>query len=335
MTHRRPAHATRHAMTLIELLVVIAIIGMLVGLLLPAVQSAREAARRVMCVNRMRQVGIAMHNHHAALDKLPPAAVAKEYSEAPATPWSFYRWSALAKLSPYLENDAATSTLDLEQPLYTASFAITSSNISGAAAMVPTFLCPSDGYRVLNDSFGPTNFAVCTGSGAGGGTPIKSDGTFFVNSEVHLADITDGTSNTVAMSESILGEAGSRQRDPQTSYRFTFATPLSEFGCRIAPAWNFSDPRGFAWVSGEYRTSLYNHHFTPNSPQHDCISNQLGGPPETIFTPFGWRAARSRHLGGVNVMMADGATRFVTEQVDAKLWREVATRRGGEVTAEF
>jgi prepilin-type N-terminal cleavage/methylation domain-containing protein len=125
--NRRPL-LRRSAFTLIELLVVIAVISILVALLLPAVQAAREAARRMSCSNNMRQIGIAMHDHHAAMNKLPPGSVAKQYPNDPNTPWTFYRWSAFAMLSPYLENTAAYQILDLSKPLYNSSFSVTAEN---------------------------------------------------------------------------------------------------------------------------------------------------------------------------------------------------------------
>jgi prepilin-type N-terminal cleavage/methylation domain-containing protein len=320
--------------TLVELLVVIAIIGVLVGLLLPAVHAAREAARRMSCSNNIRQIGLALQNHESALKAFPPGSVAKAYRDVPSTPWTFYRWSALAMLSPYLENTAAYNILDLDKPLYTVTFSVTPENIAGSQTIVPTFLCPSDEFRRLHPSFGPTNYAMCSGSGTNGGSPSLGDGLFFVNSRVRAADVSDGLSNTIAASESILGATGNTRTDPQNAYRFTFATPLTAQACRLSVAWNFADPRGFSWVNGEYRSALYNHFLLPNDPTHDCLGVRMTGGPDTIYTPFGWRTARSRHAGGVMILKADGSTSFTSDRLEAALWRGLSTRQGAEILTE-
>lgn len=317
--------------TLVELLVVIAIIGVLVGLLLPAVQAAREAARRISCANNMRQVALAMHNHESALGFLPPGSVAKEYPAVPNTPWTFYRWSALAMLSPYLENTAAYNLLDLEKPLYGIDLRITPENAAGVNVVVPTFLCPSDKGERVHAQFGPTNYMFCTGTGREGGAPLQTDGTFYVNSKTRFSEIRDGTSHTIALSESLLGVAGNQNRDPRTGYRFSFLAPLSEASCNAAPVWNYTDPRGFSWANGEFRNALYNHYFAPNSEVADCIGVRIGGGPQVTFTPFGWKAARSNHPGGVQVTRADGSTSFIQSSISLETWRALATRRGNEV----
>ena len=326
----------RTAFTLVELLVVIAIIGVLMGLLLPAVQAAREAARKTSCSNNMRQIGIALQSHYAARDRFPPGSVAKEYAAQPTTPWTFYRWSTFAMLSPYLENSAAYNLLDLSKPLYASTTGmVTPENVAGARTVVPTFLCPSDTSRVLNPNFGPTNYAVCTGSGIGGGTPAETDGMFFVNSKTRIAEIRDGTSNTIAISESLLGVAGATNRDPRFAYRFTFLAPLTDTACGNAPTWNYTDPRGFSWVNGEYRNGLYNHYYGPNSSEADCIGVRIGGGPSVTFTPFGWKTARSLHISGVNITRADASTGFLDEEIDLTVWRSIATRAGGELATDF
>jgi len=323
---RRIVYSTRQGFTLVELLVVIAIIGILVALLLPAVQAAREAARRMSCGNNIRQIGLALQNHEAAVKHFPPGTVAKRYDDVPSTPWTFYRWSALAMLSPYLENTAAYNALDLTKPLYNVTFAITPENIAGSQIMVPTFLCPSDDSRRLHPSFGPTNYAMCTGSGTNGGSPANTDGMFFVNSRIRTRDVADGLSNTIAVSESILGAAGNSKKDPVNAYRFTFQTPITEFACRISVAWNYADPRGFSWVNGEYRCALYNHYFVPNATSHDCIGVQMSGGPDVQYTPWAWRTARSRHVGGVVALRGDGSTFFLNNSIDLAAWRALATR---------
>lgn len=326
----RPA---ARAFTLVELLVVIAIISLLVGLLLPAVQAAREAARRISCSHNIRQIGIALHNHHSARGTLPAGTVSKQNPAAPSTPWTFYRWSALAMLTPYLENSNTYNLLDLKLPLYNASFGVTPENIEGCKTVVPTFLCPSDTYRRLHASFGPTNYAMCMGTGIGGGTPIETDGVFYVNSRTRIEDVKDGSSNTLAVSESLLGVADAANIDPHVSYRFSFAAPLTDQACTLAPTWNYADPRGFSWANGEVRNGLYNHYYPPNAATPDCISPYLGGGFPTIYTPFGWKTARSQHAGGVNALRADGSLTFIANSIDQAIWKSLATRNGSEVVS--
>ena len=325
----------RRAFTIIEVLVVISVIGILAALILPAVQAARESARRMSCANNMRQIGIAMYAHQTAKKNLPAGSIARPLPGVRGAPWSFFRWSALATLSPYLENTAAYNSLDLTKPLYNVGFGVTAENVAGAKVVVPTFLCPSDTLRILNPKFGPTNYAFCTGTGIDGGTPIKTDGVFYVNSQTKLSDISDGTANTIALSESILGEAGPQARDPKTGYRFTFVAPLTDANCANVLTWNYTDPRGFSWVNGEYRNGLYNHYYMPNSSTADCMSAKIGGGPEVNFTPFGWKTARSLHRSGVNVLKADGSTAFLSEDITPEVWRATATRKGSDLVPQL
>lgn len=321
--------------TLVELLVVIGIIGVLVSLLMPAVQSVREASRRTSCANNLRQIGLAMLNYESGFKRLPPGSVAKENPYDPTTPWTFYRWSALATLSPFLENTAAYNILDLTRPLYNVSLVVSPENVAGAKTIVPTFLCPSDTFRQLHPNFGPTNYAFCTGTGINGGTPMDTDGVFYVNSQTRIADIVDGTSNTIAASESLLGEGGPNARDPKTAYKFLFFAPLTDAAVAAATTWNYTDPRGFSWANGEYRNGLYNHYYGPNSSNHDCMGVLLGGGLSRIYTPFGWKTARSRHPAGNNALRADGSLTFIANTIDTAIWRGIATRSGREIVGEW
>ncbi|MCE9556593.1 MAG: DUF1559 domain-containing protein [Planctomycetes bacterium] len=318
------------AFTLVEMLVVIAVVGVLIALLLPAIQSARESARRIACANNLRQLGIASHNHHSAHNSFAAGAVSKADPAVPAAPWTFYRWSSLATLSPYLENTAAYNALNLKVPLYNASLQISPVNQAGVKIAVSLFLCPSDDGRRLRDTFGPTNYAACTGTGVGGGTPNQTDGISFVNSKTAIERISDGTTQTALMSESTLGVIGSSIHDVQREYKSLLTSPLSEAACNSSTIWNLSDPRGFAWVNGEYRSALYNHYYPPNSRTPDCIGVMIAGPPETRYTPYGWRTARSLHPGGVNLLLADGGIRFIGNDIEPATWQALATIRGGE-----
>lgn len=325
---------TRHGFSLVELLVVIAIIGILIALLLPAVQAAREASRRSSCENHLRQIGIALHNFEQTYKKLPTGSDSKPYTDNPANAHTFYRWSTLAHLAPYLEQGNVRDLLDLEVPLYN-NLLVTPQNVAGAATVIPTFLCPSDSETPVAKDFGPTCYAACTGTGRDGGSPFDGDGVFFVNSQLRLARITDGTSHTAAFSESVLGSgkenlADKKLVDRQTMYAFVFTTPLTETACNNATKWNVTNRRGFAWVNGEYRCTLYNHYWPPNVKRCDCIANRISGGLDVRYAPYGWRAARSRHPGGVNVLLVDGSAHFVADSVDLAVWHALATREGNE-----
>lgn len=317
------------AFTIVELLVVIAIIGVLIALLLPAVQSSRESARRMQCSNNLKQLGIALNNYVAARRYMPPGADSKKYDSL--TPYTFYRWSALVHLMPYMELTALHDSLDLTVPLYGSGFQVFAQNRDAVHKLVPDFLCPSDTGQPVSTTFGPTNYAACTGSGVGGGTPFDADGLFYINSQTRLSKVTNGLSKTAAMSESILGQAlpfGAKrsQWDPRFVYAFTFATPLTETACNLTVTSNLTDPRGFAWANGEYRSTMYNHYWTPNSQTFDCIASRIVGTLAEVDAAYGWRAARSLHLGGVNLLLADGSVQFETDGIDATVWKSLAIR---------
>jgi len=345
----------RRAFTLVELLVVIAIVGILIALLLPAIQSARESARRVQCQNSLKQIGVALANHESAHKRFPSGQVAQAHPTSASHPHTFYRWSALAQLLPYMEQQKLKDLLDLSQPLYMPlpGYPISQVNARGISQILPEFLCPNDeGQRVRSD-MGPTNYAVCAGSGAEGGTPFDADGIFYVNSRTTYASITDGTSHTIAASESLIG-ADTPQNlgvfsniSPERTYRFVIGfsavADLTDARCAGTNLYNSvsssgNDPRGFAWCSGEYRCALYNHYYPPNATILDCITSVVVDPtppPDRLYSAFGWRSARSLHPGGVNVLLADGSVRFVEETIDPTLWKNLSTRKSDDAANGF
>lgn len=328
----------RRGVTLVELLVVVAILATTVGLLLPAVQTARETARRSSCTNNLRQIGIAAANHEAARARFPIGAESRPWGDRPDFPHQFFRWSLLAHLAPYYEEERLLRGLDLTVPLYIGLSPedIAPQNRPVVKLTVPLFLCPSDAGMAVSDLFGPTNYAGCTGSGVDGGTPFATNGMFGINSRTRVRDITDGRSKTVAFSESLLGAGpkATTSRDGiriDTGYGFTFVTPLSEAACSRPFYYNFTDLRGFSWANGEYRTTLYNHARQPNSDTLDCLAALMTTTDVSrMYAGYGWRTARSRHRGGVTVGMADGAVRFVNDSVDAGVWSAAATIAGGD-----
>ena len=344
----------RRAFTIVELLVVVAIVGVLVALLLPAVQVARETAHRAQCLNNFRQLGLGLHNHEQTNGALPTGSDSKAYPADSRVPYTFFRWSAFAHVAPYLEQQNAVALLDLNAPMYGSNFQVTPTNATGVSTIVPLFLCPSDvtdpvsyfetslpdgSGTLVTLPFAPLNYAACTGTGIGGGVPFATDGTFFINSATRFRDVPDGLSNTVAMSESLLGSnpqnpASRAQADPQTDYVYTFVSPLTDGACASASQFNFTDRRGFSWANGEYRCGLYNHYYPPNSVLPDCIANSTRGDITVRYAPYGWRTARSRHPGGVNVLYLDGSARWVADGVQMSIWQAIATRMGHEATPD-
>ena len=331
----------RHGVTIVELLVVVAIVGILTSLLLPAVQAARESARRTSCTNNLRQISLATANHESARGCYPIGSESRQWNEQPDFQHQFFRWSVLAHLAPFYEQQALLAGLDLSVPLYIDRLkdAIAPQNKPIVKLTVPMFLCASDRMQAVSDLFGPTNYAGCAGSGAGGGTPFDTDGLFFINSRVRSKDVTDGLSKTVAFSESLLGSGPTEGQTPlgidvATGYGYVLVTPLTTAACSRPFRYNYTDLRGFSWANGEYRTTFYNHARVPNSSTLDCLAALTNTTDlATQYAGYGWRAARSRHPGGVNVVMADGSGQFVGDTVDPAVWKALATRAGGEALA--
>jgi prepilin-type processing-associated H-X9-DG protein len=286
-----------------------------------------------------------MMNYESAHRKLPPAFLADVPPAWQGLPPYFFSWSSLAVLNPYLEQTNIYNQMDLTQPIYVPpNYTISPQNQFAVQQIVKLFLCPSDKQEAVSVAYGepiigPTNYAVCVGTGTvrGGppfGSPLVTDGMFMGGRPVKIAEITDGTSTTAMMSESLLGDGdenvtGAIPGDVQRVYAYTgFGTPLSDAACAAATQWNVANRRGFMWASGEMRCASYNHYYTPNAPIYDCVTNNL-----TTYTSEAWRAARSLHPGGVNMLLGDGSVHFVSNTISLTTWRALATRAGTEIVS--
>ena len=325
----------RAAFTLVELLVVIAIIGILVSLILPAVQAAREAARRTKCQNSLKQLGLAMLQHEGAQGCFPAGYEQKVSPNYPSIPAFRWRWSALAQLAPYLEQTAIYNACDLENPLYDQTGNVLNSrgNQLAAQQQVPILLCPSDPMSNVkpDPNYGPTNYALNSSSGRNGGARIlpDADGVFFKDVRTRIADILDGTSNTAMISETLIGRGGSGltalPTDKQSRERvYAWIGSLGLMAAnKCSASTDYRTDRNTRWIDGDAYQTLYDHGYTPNSPNVDCLS-----------TSANWKGARSKHPGGVNLLRCDGSVRFVAETIDVVAWGNLATRAGGDIVTE-
>jgi prepilin-type N-terminal cleavage/methylation domain-containing protein/prepilin-type processing-associated H-X9-DG protein len=337
----------RRGFTLIELLVVIAIIAVLIGLLLPAVQAAREAARRIQCLNNLKQVGLAVHNYHDSVGTLPlGCCVVFDRAGNPI----FNGWGVTARILPYLE---AQNTFDA------CNFSLANETPQNDTAMrvgIATYLCPSDGknQEIFLDDGQPrnnTNYAFNRGDwyvwgGRVAAPPPSSP--FRVNACIHLGAISDGTSNTLLAAEvkshtpyllncsgllffplSVAQRPGPND-DPATIPHYT--------ACSGSLAELRADSGHSEWEDGNtsqagFTTAWPPNKVTPGSfggavvPDTDLIAirEENGGPTFAAVT------ARSYHPDGVNALLGDGSVRFIKNGIDGQAWRALGTVTGGEI----
>jgi prepilin-type N-terminal cleavage/methylation domain-containing protein/prepilin-type processing-associated H-X9-DG protein len=302
---------SRNAFTLVELLVVIAIIGMLVALLLPAVQMAREAGRRASCNNNLKQIGLAMQNHHATYNAFPVAR----------NPYPLVH-SSLSRLLPFCEQTNVQNLIDYKLPLSAPV------NVNASQQSISFFICPSDsttGQVPGMLDFG-SNYVANNGSGTVAYGLIASGDGVFTQSTLGFRNLTDGSSNTAAFSESLLGNGTATGQNPRLEVlEVAGGSDTTPAACG-GGAGNWSGQRGGKWIDGHYGNTLYNHFYTPNPPQWDCGNGSHNK---------GLSTARSNHIGGVNVLFCDGSVRYANNNIDLNVWRAASTRGGGEVATEF
>lgn len=310
----------RHGFTLIELMVVCGVIGVLAGLLLPAVQQSREAARRAGCANNLHQLGVALHNFHATYNRFPPG-------RGDPLPGVF---SVHAYLLDHIEQATIQNRIDFKSAPSTFSIAggvvyDGTANLPAASSIVPVFLCPSDrmGGRIPGSAYTGTNYAGNGGSGSvQSGSLTDADGVFFKGSRIGLRDLIDGSSNTIAFSERLLGPGNSDNRSvaensEQMMLELQDAGDPTPGRCGSESNGESYRERGEKWVLGNYGNTLYNHALPPNSREWDCMN---------LPQQKGRLTARSWHHGRVMALLCDGSVRSWSNDVDLSVWRALATR---------
>jgi prepilin-type N-terminal cleavage/methylation domain-containing protein/prepilin-type processing-associated H-X9-DG protein len=326
-------HTTKaRGFTLVELLVVIAIIGTLVALLLPAVQAARESARRSQCVNNLKQVGLAFQNYHDAQGRLPAGSI--------SCCWGTWQMAIL----PYMEQQQLGSLYKFmpkevfEDPLHPDRYeyeyhdrsTLAPNNLRVVQTRIATLTCPSDTPQVRSDDSGVTfhNYVANYGNTnhvgldypdpaavthatyyKNGGSPLKGWDQFpMPELTVNFKTITDGLTNTLLASETVQGVNGDKRGLTWWGWSAgfeTFSTPNTSLPDRM---------QGVVDCVAE----------EPNPP---CAAPNGAGPSRM------WAAARSRHPGGVNAAMCDGSVQFVSDNVDLSIWRAASTIQGDEVAS--
>ncbi len=338
----------RRGFTLIELLVVITVIAILIALLLPAVQIAREAARRTQCKNNLKQIALALHNYHDTHSVLPFGTGGRVLGVRPLQ-WGCSRVNAFMLLLPHIEQKHLYDRIDFSLsncnetvfnfPTYYFDF-----HEKVFQTKIPILLCPSDRQKTpATREFGYLNYPLTFGTTWN--YKDKSDGPFHIISNTRITDITDGTSQTALASEHALAGPlpSSTPSHGKFRLRYGFKRPQGSSSNQAAlETWCMQQ----AFPNGEVSSLKknwaldpigYHHVMKPNHwfcYEYRFPTKQIYGPSTGTYAHF-VVPPTSLHPGGVNMAFADGNVRFISETIDQDLFRALGTIEGEEIIGEF
>jgi prepilin-type N-terminal cleavage/methylation domain-containing protein/prepilin-type processing-associated H-X9-DG protein len=331
-----------YGFTLLEVIVTIAVIGLLAAMVIPAVYSAREAARRTQCLNNLKQIGVALGARYASANR-HPAGIRPDGRYPDGTPFAVGPLSAHYQLLPHIEQIALFNSVNIsamgdpDDPTTVKPLSSDPRNATAAMTIVSAYLCPSDSSAIVPGA----NYRACLGP-----FPARFDavhppgggGVFAGMTGISDADIRDGLSQSAAFSERFRGSGGARfdqQRDLWYSGILNIVADLDSDSLMQACSASTASPTytwlnsGSMWIAGRFADTLYNHVGPPNGSDSDCAADLPFGEPGDMSVAK--LSARSLHTGGVHVLFADGSVRFVQNGIGLRVWRALASRSGGEV----
>jgi len=330
----------RRGFTLIELLVVIAIIAILIALLLPAVQQAREAARRTQCKNNMKQLGLAVHNYADVTNMVPPGACIDTKVTSTGNNGS---WGVHGRILPYLEQGNLYNKIDLSLAW--------DNQLAIDGLKIPSYACPSDPRSgELRDpgagrpKLWPTNYGFNYGTWFVF-NPVNGqtgDGAVAPNARHTFAQFSDGTSNTILAGEVKAWTAYNRNGGPPST---TVPADAAAVAAAVATGTDFKETGHTEWPDGRVHHTGMTTTLTPNTKvayttggktyDADYNSWQEGRNGASGSPTYAAITSRSHHTGGVHAGMMDGSVKFISENLDRTVWQGLGTRAKGEVLGEF
>jgi prepilin-type N-terminal cleavage/methylation domain-containing protein/prepilin-type processing-associated H-X9-DG protein len=346
--------------TLIELLVVIAIIAVLIALLLPAVQSAREAARRAQCSNNMKQIGLGMHNYHTTHGTFPLGGTYAAYSIGYNIGWG--SWSAQALMLGYLEQMPLYNSANFNWAVGTAPGFNINSTVS--ASILSVFVCPSDGISPVRPSTATLSCWQWTGTTnnylgsmgtttAYGGVGSDTTGVFTQGGRVYgIQNITDGSSNTIAFGESLVGDgtieavkwrdgpvvatkalAGSLYDISTNPAGVTTDLQVCALGLQVqnTATAGTQNQKGFRWAQDDGGFGLFNTIVPPTSAQYPFAWCKMGHSTGSNASDGPYQCTSSNHPGGCNFLFSDGSVHFLKSSIAINTYWALGTKGNGEV----